>query len=480
MAIHTRIFQRDVGSLCLTVLLLTLISVAVGCGGGSGNSGSAAAAHSTDATSISVIAVDCTRQRGYVPLPNLNSNLHGEVAVLNLSVDPDETNPLLKIIDLGITALPRAAAVDSKTGTVLILADNQVNTGTMVLLKESDDSITTAPFPTGSRPSETSGVVVDSKKGTALVSMVDSALDCTNGTGGCTGQATFDLSSSSFEPLSLNLTTFGLDSFAENASTGVSLGSSDPLSPEIFAVDVPGQVTCLLDDLNLDQLDADPDGIAVDSTTNIWVVGNFQSPLASVINLTGASFNGTGNLDCTLDEGGSLPNSVNLDTGTDAAGMPGVVINSVTHQAFMTAQGSDWIALLSLPSHATTQLSASALSSVNSTLPNDPNGAAFAPANFPYATTVDSCHNLGYVANSDYSFIAQINLKTFKNTPSVISTALPAGSCAGVTTSFQCDNGNGVRFFPVSATSNTAASPFSAAAFLAHKAAKQRGLTRNH
>jgi len=159
------------------VLFLLFTSIAIaGCGGG-GSSGSApvSGGSATDTTATSVIGVDCTRQRGYVPLPNLNSSLHGEVAVLDLSVDPDVQNRLLKIIDIGVVALPRSAAVDFKTGTVLVAADNGATTGTVVLIDESDDSLTTVPFPTGSRPAETSGVVVNTK-GTALVSMEDGAI----------------------------------------------------------------------------------------------------------------------------------------------------------------------------------------------------------------------------------------------------------------------------------------------------------------
>ncbi len=450
-----------------------------GCGGGS-SGGSSFHAAATDPTSTSVIAVDCSRQRGYVPLPNLNSSLHGQVAVLDLAVDPDSKNPLVKIIDIGITALPRSVAADFKSGTVYVPADNGATTGTMVLIDESDDSVTTVPFPTGSRPAETSGVVAD-PNGTALVSMED-GLDCPSALGGCTGQAIFNLHSRSFAPLILTL--FGADSFAENSSTGTSVGSADIITPQLLALDLPGQQSCILEDINTDQLDADPDGIAVDPTTNIWVVGNFQSPLATVINLNGATFDNGGSFNCFLDEGGQLPNSVNQDTGTGAPGMPGVAINAITHQAFVTAQGGNQIALLSLPTRAVGQLSSSGVSGVNGAVPNDPNGNPFLSANFPYATTVDSCHNLGYVASADYRFLAQISLKTFQKSPSSINTALPAGSCAGVSTTFQCDNGNGVKFFPVSAPSPTAEqqppAQFSSTAFRARLAAKQIGLTRGH
>ncbi len=347
----------------------------------------------------------------------------------------------------------------------------------MLLIDEANDSLSTVSFPLGSRPSENSGAVVDSKAATALVSMSDSAFDCTAGVGGCTGQATFDLKSKSFSPLIVTL--FDVDSFGLDPSTQISIVSSDPISPQLLGIDVSGAKTCALVDSNVQNLDGDPDGIAVDPTTDIWVAGNFQSPLATVINLQGAAFDGGATLACDLNEGGTPPNSVQHDTGTGALGMPGVAINTVTHQAFMTAQAGNQIALLSLPKSKVTQLADSGVTSVNSTMPNDPDGSAFMPANFPYGTNVDSCHNLGYVINSDLTYLAQVDLKTFQKNPTVISTALPAGTCAGVSTAFGCDNGQGVKFFPLFGTTTTSSTQslpgqLSRRAFQVRKNAKHR------
>jgi DNA-binding beta-propeller fold protein YncE len=418
-----------------------------GCSGGGGGSSAIATRSDIPATNSSIFAVDCKRQRAFVPLPNLNVLLHGQVAVLDLSVDPDETNPLLEIIDIGITALPRAAAVDPKSGTVLVLADNVNDTGILLLINEANDALSTFSFPAGSRPSETSGIVFDPKNNTALVSMTDASVDCTTGAGSCTGQAVFDLASETFGPLIL--TTNPIDSFGLDSSTDISIGSSDLISPQLFAFDVPNRLACFLDDQNVETLDSDPDAMAVDPTTGIWIAGNFESPVASVINLNGSEFSGSVSLTCALNEGGTPPNSVNHDTGTGASGMPGVAINPATHQALMTAEASDEIALLSLPSRPVKQIAAAQVTSVNSTIPDDPTGNLFEAAEFPYGTVADSCHNLGYVINTERTFLAQIDLKLFNRNAAAIGTALPAGTCAGVVTQFQCDNENGVKFYPL-------------------------------
>jgi hypothetical protein len=189
----TRINDRKphlIGSFSILMSIWMSLAIA-GCGNSNGSPTREASGAATDATSSSLVAVDCKRQRAYVPLPDLNTDLHGQVAELDLKADPDKKNPLIKIIDIGQIALPRSATVDIKTGTVLVLVDNVLGTGTMFLIDESDDSLSSFPFPLGSRPSENSGAVVDSKASTALVAMSDSAVDCGVGVGGCTGQATF-------------------------------------------------------------------------------------------------------------------------------------------------------------------------------------------------------------------------------------------------------------------------------------------------
>jgi len=419
------------------------------------------------ATNTSVIAVDCKSQRAYVPLLDLNpDDLHGQVAVLDLSVDPDKGNPLIKVIDVGFIALPRAAAVDPESGTVMVLLDNVSNTGVLLLINETDDSLSSFPFPTGSRPAETSGIVFDPSHKTALVSMSDSLDDCTKGVGDCTGQAVFDLNKHTFGPLILTLSdvdSFGLDSAAE-----LSLASSDPITPLLYGVNVSGGLACVFDDRNINHLDADPDDLAVDPTTGIWVAGSFESPTVSVVNLKGSSFAGDKPFTCTLNEGGTPPNSVNHDTGTGASGMPGVAINPVTHEALMTADTNKQIALLSLPSAPVTQLTAAMVTGVHGTVPADPLGVPFAAATFPYATAVDSCHNLGYVLEDVRAFLVQIDLATFAANPPAISAALPPGTCAGVATSFSCDNGSGIKFFPLpgASSSSSATAPNLPAQFI--------------
>ena len=389
--------------------------------------------------------MDCTRHRAYVPLDFLNDALHGQVAVLDLSVDPDQGDPLAAIIDIGAVALPRAAAVDIKSGTVLVLADSVLNTGNLLLIDENDLSVTSYPFPSGSRPDETDGVVVDPKHDTALVSMNDSVDDCTGGSGSCTGQALFDLTSHSFAPLIP--VAGGVQNFALDAASDASLGSSDAITPLLSAVDLSSQSPCTLDDSNVSGLDADPDGIAVDPSTSIWVVGNFDSPVVTVLNLNHSSF--TSGPDCVLNEGGTPPNSVNYDAQTGAAGMPGAVINPVTHQALITAESDNQIALLTLPATRLEQLTASNITSVHGTIPDNPLGHAFRAADFPYAAAVDSCDNLGYVLDDLRGFLVQIDLEELGKRPAGISAPLPAGSCFAASTAFQCDNGSGIRFFPL-------------------------------
>jgi len=444
--------EATILNLVATVATLWLFGL-VGCNGGGGSALVVRRPKPGPATNSSIIAVDCQRQRAYVPLLALNGSLHGQVAVLDLSIDPDQGDPTITIIDIGLIALPRSAAVDLETGTVLVLADNVVDTGALLLINEAGNTFTTIPLPAGSRPNENSGVVVDPVNNRALVSMVD-ASTCTNvipgvASGGCTGTAVFDLASRTFGPLSLTL--IDVDAFALDPTSSVSLGTSDPFLSELLAFDLNsfGPVTCQLDDDNLKNLFADPDATAVDPNTDVWVVGNFESPIATVINLDGATFTGLGTMDCHLNEGGTPPNSVNFDTGTGADGMPGVAINPVTHQALMTADAGSQIALLSLPSKPTKQLKESKVSGVSSTIPKDPNGNDFTSAAFPYGTVTDSCHNLGYVVDDTRSFLAQIALKKLGKNPSAISTALPPGTCASIATSFQCDNGAGIKFYPI-------------------------------
>ena len=428
------------GGLLAGVFMLAL----AGCGGSGGSSfrpTPTPVASPSAATNSSVFAVDCETNLAYVPLPFLSNNLTGEVGVLDLSVNPDDRDPRTATIDLGLTARPHAAAADMGAGQILVLSDPEISTGVLQIISESDNSITNVSFPTNSRPSVLDGVVYDASSNTALVSMSNVASTCI---GNCTGVAVFDLVSQTFGPL-LNLDN-PLNSFALDGAAGVPLGSSDPITPSLYAPDLTASASCQFSDQNMINLNSDPDGIAVDPTTHLWIAGNFLSSQATVLNLNGATY--TSGVGCMLDEAGTVPNSVNQNTGT-SENMPGVAINPATHEALLTADSGEQIALLTLPSQPVAQLSPTDIHSVFGSIPNDPEGAQFTAATFPYAVVIDSCHNLGYVLNVDASFLVQIDLDTLKNHPDEISKPLKHGSCAGTSTPFACTNGSGIKYFPL-------------------------------
>lgn len=129
--------------------------------------------------------------------------------------------------------------------------------------------------------------------------------------------------------------------------------------------------------------------------------------------------------------------------------MPGVAINPVTHQAVLTGRLDNQIVLLSLPKTRVKYLSDSDLSAVDASLPLEPDGAQFKAAITPYADSIDTCHNRAYIVNAAATFLAEVDLDQLQKNPSAISTALPAGNCAGTSTTLGCDNHNGVRFFPL-------------------------------
>lgn len=431
---------------CLIIASLAFLFAGCGGSGGSGSNhgGSGTAIRSTNGT---VVAIDCKRNRAYVPVTPTGAT-DAEVAVLNLSVNPNQTNPLVKIIDLGYTGLARAAAVAPDKGLAFVISATPLGQGYLDIIKESDNKLVTGSpfsFPTGSRPYSTDGIVYDQLNDSALVSMTGSGLSCPGASSTCTGMAAFSLNTDSFGPL----IQFNnpVDNFAYDPTTQIALAPSDHIDPTIYAVNAVGNMPCTLTDSNMTTLNADPDGAAVDSQTGVWVIGNFFSSQATVINLAGASFNAATS-PCTLDEGGTPPNSVNFDTGTGVA-MPGVAINPLTNQALMTAQLDNQVALLTLPSAPVTQLTSSDVSSVTSTIPDEPDGATFDAADFPFGDAIDTCHNRAYVLNDNHTFLVEIDLAKLQSDPSAISTPLPAGHCAGAITQFGCNNHNGVKFFPL-------------------------------
>ena len=238
------------------------------------------------------------------------------------------------------------------------------------------------------------------------------------------------------------------EAFALNDKTGVVIdGSDDDSTGAIGATDLAGSRTCTLSDTNID---SDNDGTSFDNTTNIAVVSN-EATNATVINLNGSSFSPVSGTPCTENEGGTPPNSVLV------SGLPsetaGSAVDAANHWAFLISDGSNGMALLTLPTSPVVQLVSGDITATSSTFPVDPSDNTWGTKGDPYAVAVGNCATMphkGFAVNSSFTYLAEVDLPTLLSSPGVIPTAPPAGHCAGTTsTTFQCDNGNGVIFFPL-------------------------------
>jgi hypothetical protein len=269
--------------------LLLIASLAIlwtGCGGGS-SSPKPAAETAIAATNASLEAIDCKRQRAYIPMEN---PLSAQVAVLDLSVDPDTTDPRLTTIDLKHAGPAQEAAIAPKPGLLLVTSGSVAATGFLDAINESDDTpVAGSPFsfPIGSRPLPSDGVVFDARHNRALLSMTSTPVTCANTTA-CTGMALFSLATHSFGPLMQF--DGAVNSFGFDPSAQISLAPADQISPLVNGINAAGNVACTLNDGSLNDIPADPEGAAVDPGTGIWVVGNFNDVTTTVINLAGATF----------------------------------------------------------------------------------------------------------------------------------------------------------------------------------------------
>jgi hypothetical protein len=378
----------------------------------------------------------------------MENPLSAQVAVLDLSVDPDTTDPRLTTIDLKHAGPAQEAAIAPKPGLLLVTSGSVAATGFLDAINESDDTpVAGSPFsfPIGSRPLPSDGVVFDARHNRALLSMTSTPVTCANTTA-CTGMALFSLATHSFGPLMQF--DGAVNSFGFDPSAQISLAPADQISPLVNGINAAGNVACTLNDGSLNDIPADPEGAAVDPGTGIWVVGNFNDVTTTVINLAGATFSGT-TPPCDLLEAGTPPsNSLNFDTGAGEF-LPGVAINPVTHQALLTGLLDNQIALLSLPKTRVKFISPSDLDAVSAILPTEPDGIQFEANILPYSGSIDTCHNRAYVVNALETFMVEIDLTKMQKNPNAISTALPAGNCKGTSTTLACDNNNGVRFFPL-------------------------------
>src|SRR3989442_442849 len=97
-------------------LLGTLLALG-GCGPDSEGGGLVAAPPRPPAKSSpgsGLFAVDCSKNRAYVPLDTLNGSENGQVAVINIGANPDTTDPRVTTIALtGHSDVPTGSTLDS-------------------------------------------------------------------------------------------------------------------------------------------------------------------------------------------------------------------------------------------------------------------------------------------------------------------------------------------------------------------------------
>jgi hypothetical protein len=398
------------------------------------------------ATNSSIIAVDCAKQVAYVARDKLSSGTgNGQVAVINLKVDPNNTDPRITTVDLGHADFPIGLAIDQADNLVVVVSGNNKHDGKLDLIREKGNTLVAGSpfaFPAGSDTGDVGQVVIDKKRHRAIVAMIKTGDDTSDPAGPNTGFAPFDLSTKSFGSI---IQAASSDGFAFDSKSGIVISPADFTDPTIDAVNTLNGAGCTLTDSNLL---GDADHAGFDTKTHLAVVGsdtNTGKPV--VINLNRASFSGS-SAPCTLDEAGTTPNSVAITTVMSRPA--GIAINPVTHEAIVEGSDANGVGLLTLPKKAVVQLTSGMVTFVETTMPNGPDGIEFDFAGFPYTAEVDSCHNQGYGRDAGHdSFLARIDLNTLRTNAPAISTALPAGNCAGTSTTLACSNGNGVTFFPL-------------------------------
>jgi hypothetical protein len=450
--------KRNSRLTALAMVLVGMAMVAAACGSDSNNHATkrlaplvtptptATPTPGVSATGSGLFVVDCIHNRAYVPLINSPApgNGNGRVAVVDLSLDPNTSAQSIPPVTFSHTDLPTGAAFDAAKNLVTVVSGSS-NAGGFADVIDTTTSppslVSGSPFtfPTGSEPGGTGQVLFDPVHNLAQASVLDN-FSCPSA-GTCTGFVSFDDSTHAFGSV---LQAPYAETFALNPGAGtagqIADGSDNEGSGAMTIADLGLAKACLLSDINIG---GDHDGVSYDTTTNIFVLSH-ENGTAAVINMNGSTASGN---PCTITEGGTNPNSVRV-TGLPG-GTAGSAVNPVTHQAFLIEDGSPGVSLIGLPYAPVAQIQSSMLGKVVSALPNDPNGNSWATQGDPYAVAVDTCHNLGYAVSSDGDWLVQVDLAKLQSTPGKITTTLPAGTCAGTTTTFGCDNGNGVKFFPL-------------------------------
>ncbi len=408
------------------------------------------------------MAVDPAAQLAFVPLLNSPDPAtgHSRIAVVNTAVDPDVTYALNATIVLSHYDIISSIALDAADGWLIVTSGGIGNGGLVDVINESTGKpITGSPFamPKGADVYQFStnagygAVVFDPVRKVAVISTLDDLVqnNCSS-PGACTGFTTFNLSTHTFTPIIQTAITYNFSFDPEtNVVLPVGVASAAGAMP---VVDLNHSVACTLNDANLAVY---PEGVSIDSTTHIAVIGNDDST-ATALNLLGSSFTGESKPSCQLVEGGTPPNSVRV--GALPGAISGAAVNPITHQAFLIEEDfnpsnyNNGITLMSLPAAAVVQLTAGDIPTpVISSLPYDPFGFYWQTQSEPFQVAVDYIHNKAYAMGISGTFLAQINLATFQSNPAGIATPVTTETtCVDLLfASFGCNNQHGLIFYPL-------------------------------
>ena len=378
------------------------------------------------------------------------------IVVIDTTVDPDSTDPFLASAELSHDDPITGLAVDSTDGLVIIVSGQFGEGGFVDLFDENTNELTAnspITMPTGSEPGEFGQVIFNPTTDQALISVVANS-SCPEDSD-CTGFLPFTPSATSPGFGGLIPATYP-QSFGFNTESQqlIDVPSSEPGTISVVDL-VKGE--CILTDSNLTNGGELPQSGAIDATTDLAVIGGDTVPelngTTTIVNLFGSTLNGTPPA-CTVAEGGETPNSQQV---TDL--QPGNLIsavNSFTHNAFIATSGTDAVTLIQLPDTTNTQFPGIPGSPQLTQLPNDPNDCPWVAQGFPNGVAIDETNNFAYAVNStdcivddQPSFLVQIDLNAFEDFPDGIATFLGEGPCANTTTPLNCNNFNGVVYFPL-------------------------------
>ncbi|MBF6569078.1 MAG: hypothetical protein IVW54_09395 [Candidatus Binataceae bacterium] len=396
--------------------------------------------------------MDCKKNYAFVALDFLGTSGDGQVEVLNLGVNPDTASPHVATLDIGHPDYAIAVAFDPRSRHLLVSSGQNGNNGFLDIFDSTGNPIAGSPFPfpTGADAAN-GGIVADPKHKQVLVATTDGS-GCASA-GACTGFTAFDLTTNTFGPIVASQTGSQSDNFAFDPTTNLILNANDnppSTADSMEMIDVTGSESCLLTDANLaaGSNSTGWDSAAVDPSTGVWLAADDIGGDSTIIvlNLNGATVNPGSS--CTVTEAGTPPNSIPVVIDSNNADLSAAV-DRKSHQAFITEEYEPGIGLMQLPNTKVAQIQSSDVSSVSANLPNDPNGNIWSTRFEPNSTAIQACGKGTFGLATDFGFLVRVDLSKLKSNAGGISTALPAGNCAGTSTTFSCSNGAGVTFYPL-------------------------------